>query len=253
MNDIVLYQFRLSHYNEKVRWALDYKGIPHLRHTLIPGFHVFTAKKLSGQTQTPILKIGDQVLIDSGNIIAELENLYPQKNLYPKDNILNNRAVEISAYFDNFAARDLRRLFWSTYIDDASLAAKLATDGFGDNTRLFWQICFFAMRPLFKKNLGISRNKVKKAKENLKVYLDKLESLIGPSGYLAGDSFSIADLTAAAVMTAVIRPPEFSYPLPEPWPEALKKLRAEISDHPATQWTLDIYRRHRGRSFGKNL
>jgi hypothetical protein len=31
----VLWQFRLSHYNEKARWALDYKGIPHERRSLL--------------------------------------------------------------------------------------------------------------------------------------------------------------------------------------------------------------------------
>ena len=27
----VLYHIEVSHYNEKARWALDYKGIPHVR------------------------------------------------------------------------------------------------------------------------------------------------------------------------------------------------------------------------------
>ena len=37
---IELWQFRLSMYPEKVRWALDYKGVPHIRHSLLPGPHV---------------------------------------------------------------------------------------------------------------------------------------------------------------------------------------------------------------------
>jgi len=30
----VLWHFPISHYNEKARWALDWKGIPHLRRAL---------------------------------------------------------------------------------------------------------------------------------------------------------------------------------------------------------------------------
>jgi glutathione S-transferase len=32
----VLWQFAFSHFNEKVRWALDWKGIPHVRRSLPP-------------------------------------------------------------------------------------------------------------------------------------------------------------------------------------------------------------------------
>ena len=31
----VLWQFRFSHFNEKARWALDWKGIPHVRRALL--------------------------------------------------------------------------------------------------------------------------------------------------------------------------------------------------------------------------
>jgi hypothetical protein len=34
-----LIQFRYSPYNEKVRWALDFKRVPHVRRSLLPGPH----------------------------------------------------------------------------------------------------------------------------------------------------------------------------------------------------------------------
>lgn len=86
------------------------------------------------------------------------------------------------------------------------------------------------------------------ARERLAGYFDRLESEIGPSGYLTGDRFGVADLAAAAVMTAIVRPPEFPYPLPEPWPPALVELRASVAARAGFAWTLDVYRRHRGVS-----
>src|SRR6185503_21320125 len=35
----VLWQFRFSHFNEKARWALDWKRVPHTRSSLLPGWH----------------------------------------------------------------------------------------------------------------------------------------------------------------------------------------------------------------------
>jgi len=52
-----LFQFKVSHFNEKARWALDYKGIEHLRHSLVPGPHKVRMKRVSGQEQVPVLEI----------------------------------------------------------------------------------------------------------------------------------------------------------------------------------------------------
>jgi hypothetical protein len=48
----VLRQLQLSHYSEKVRWALDLKRIPHIRRSLLPGLHALQARRLTGDTTT---------------------------------------------------------------------------------------------------------------------------------------------------------------------------------------------------------
>ena len=78
--------------------------------------------------------------------------------------------------------------------------------------------------------------------------MDRIEAEIGPSGYLVGDSFSVADLTAAALSTPFLRPPERQYLPPELPPEPLRTFGEELTARPAGQWVLDIYRRHRGVS-----
>jgi glutathione S-transferase len=52
IDGLVLWQLRSSHYNEKVRWALDYKRVPHVRRSLVLGAHVFIARRLTGDTST---------------------------------------------------------------------------------------------------------------------------------------------------------------------------------------------------------
>lgn len=49
-----LYDFRSSHFSEKARWALDFKGIPYTPRHLLPGFHMRTARKLAPRSCVPI-------------------------------------------------------------------------------------------------------------------------------------------------------------------------------------------------------
>ena len=80
--------------------------------------------------------------------------------------------------------------------------------------------------------------------------MDRLERELSPSGYLVGDFFTVADLTAAALFYPVARPPEFPYPmvahddLSDSWREFLDS----FAQRPGGQWVTEIYRRHRGRS-----
>jgi hypothetical protein len=56
----VLWHFPISHYNEKARWALDWKGIPHVRralamsYVLSPGREHQDAPRLDGASSDTI-------------------------------------------------------------------------------------------------------------------------------------------------------------------------------------------------------
>jgi glutathione S-transferase len=78
--------------------------------------------------------------------------------------------------------------------------------------------------------------------------MDRLEHEVQPSGFLVGDRFTVADLTAAALLSPLVRPPEFPYKTPAPVPEPLAKIRDSVSTHPAFRWTLETYAHHRGES-----
>jgi glutathione S-transferase len=243
-----LLHFRVSHYNEKVRWALDHKRWPHVREALVPGFHVPRVRWLTGQNRLPVLELDGRVLIGSNHILAEIERLRPDPPLYPEDPAERERALSIQAYFDQQVAPDLRRLFWSTYLEHPEECARMATDGFSSGTHRTWRALLPLMRPLFRRNMGVDAQRVERARKRLDSYFDRIESETRATGYFMGDRFSVADLTAAAVMTAIVRPPEFPYPLPDPWPHALVEIRQSVADHPGFRWVLDIYTRHRGTS-----
>jgi glutathione S-transferase len=78
--------------------------------------------------------------------------------------------------------------------------------------------------------------------------MDRLQREVQPSGYLVGDRFTVADLTAAALLSPLVRPPEFPYKAAAPLPESFAKIVDSLSSHPAFRWTLETYRQHRGES-----
>jgi glutathione S-transferase len=82
---IELLQFRHSPYNEKVRWALDLKRVPHRRRSLLPGPHLATVRKLSGHTHTPLILADGQALDGSARILQRLEARWPQPALFSAD------------------------------------------------------------------------------------------------------------------------------------------------------------------------
>ena len=63
---------------------------------------------------------------------------------------------------------------------------------------------------------------------------DKVEAELQPSGYLVGDRFSVADLTAAALLFPLVRPPETPHLIPPPLPEPVERFR-EFREQPTPE------------------
>ena len=70
--------------------------------------------------------------------------------------------------------------------------------------------------------------------------------------YLFGDRFTAADLTFAALAAAVIAPPDYGTPLPQPGilPEPVKRDVLAFRAHPAGAFALRLFAEHRRRPAG---
>ena len=56
----VFWDLKVSHYNEKARWALDHKRVPHVRRAVEPGRHRAVARRLTGGTTLEIEDFFDE-------------------------------------------------------------------------------------------------------------------------------------------------------------------------------------------------
>ena len=93
-----LWHISISHFNEKARWALDYKQVPHTRRAVsVPGLLIPASMLLTrGASHTfPLLEL------DAADaIVAALEERYPERPLYPADPEQRRRALELEDFFD---------------------------------------------------------------------------------------------------------------------------------------------------------
>jgi glutathione S-transferase len=243
-----LWQFTSSHFNEKARWALDFKGVPHIRHSLVPGFHVGTVKRMTGKTHVPVLKLNGKVVSDSSKIIEALESAYPEPALYPADNEARRRALELEDYFDEELGPYIRRWMFFVILPYPKYVRAL----FVSHASPAVQLAHRAMSPVIgavmRRQMDITPASAEIARRKTIEAMDRLAKELQPSGYIVGDRFTVADLTAAALLSPLVSPPEFPYKATMPPPEPGMKVRESVSNHPAFQWTLKIYRQHRGKS-----
>ena len=78
--------------------------------------------------------------------------------------------------------------------------------------------------------------------------MERVQDELQPSGYLVGEHFSVADLTAAALFTPLLLPPERQYPPQVPKIAPLQEFSDELASMPGAEWVFEMFRRHRGVS-----
>jgi glutathione S-transferase len=247
MDTPVLWHIPVSHFNEKVRWALDYKGIAHQRQVLGPDY-LFRCGRATGQGKMPVLWLEGRAIGDSTRIIAALEQGFPEPPLYPAAEAARQQALALEEDLDETLGPALRAaVVTPLFRHDPELALRALMTGMPTNyTRLRPLLrifpAYYRMRHHIREaNLEADRAIVAAA-------LDRIEQQRQNRVYLVGDAFSVADLTAAALLSPLLQPPQIQYPLQIDWPAYLRDYRAALLQHPAAQWAAGIYRRHRGVS-----
>ena len=95
-----LYTFGISHFAEKARWALDYKGIDYEEARLVPGAYLPVVKRIAPRTMVPVLRDGEHVVQGSSAIIDYLDAHIPERPLTPLDASERERARELETWLD---------------------------------------------------------------------------------------------------------------------------------------------------------
>jgi glutathione S-transferase len=248
MDTPLLWHIPLSHYNEKVRWALDYKGIAHRRRVLGPDY-VIRVWRATGQGKLPVLWLDSRAIADSTHIIAALEERYPEPLLYPRDVRSRQRALALEDDLDETLGPALRAaIVTPLFRHDPDIALRVLTTGMGDKAYGTLRRLLRIFPSFYRFRHRISESNLERDRAIVAAALDRVEHERQGRAYLVGDGFTVADLTAAALLGVLLQPPEIQYPLPVELPLYLKDYRTTLLQHPAAQWAASIYRLHRGYS-----
>lgn len=241
-----LIQFHSSHFNEKARWGLDWKRLPHVRTSLLPGPHAPRVRRLTGGTQLPVLRVGARVVAGSAAILSELDRLQPEPRLAPDDPDDLARALEIQALFDDDIGPGLRRAAFSLMIDDPDYLCGLFAFDRSAPVRWLYRRSFPLARAMMRRSMDIDDPvAVEAGFAAARRGLGLVAEEAGPEGYLAGPRFSVADLAAAALLAPIADPPGSPMERQRPMPPAFGRWLEGLSGHPGVAWVREIYRKHR--------
>ena len=201
---MLLLQFSTSHYCRKARLALGYKQIPYQVENLTPGLHMFRVKPLSGKNTVPVLlpqqKYCPAVVADSTEIIRFLETYHPEPTLYLDDPIQQKEALRLEDHFDESIGTATRFVYYQFRANE------------GKQIDPSWssQIVIAIVRAQY----GINQKSAQVATAKIADAIAML-SEFWQDGYLIGDRFSVADLTAAALLSPLGLIP--AYRREHPW------------------------------------
>ncbi|MFI5028283.1 MAG: glutathione S-transferase family protein [Solirubrobacterales bacterium] len=243
-----LWQIDISHYSEKARWALAYKGIEHQRRAPLPGMHIPVALLLTRGTQKtfPIIQLDGRTVGDSTEVIAALEERFPEPPLYPADPEQRRRALDLEDYFDEELGPNIRLFaFHQLRNDRERFEALMERTAPPPLNRMSGAAAGYARLYTGLRFGAGDAEGAERARLRVLEAFERLEEELGDGEYLVGDTFTVADLTAASLFNPLVLPDGGPLPNEEPPPVGMRRLREPLEERPAFKWVGEMFRRHR--------
>ncbi len=238
-----LYQFPISHYCEKVRWALEYKQLEYKKINLLPGLHIKKAKKLSGKAHLPILVDKNKIINESSKIIDHLDIRHRNYLLTPEDETLKNEAIKWEEFADQKLGNDVRGLCYNTLLDYPQITIPFFTSNGPWYGKLLLKYSFPKLSIKMREIMKLDEKNVLLIKNRLTESLDELYQHTQQHEYLVGNQFSRADLAVAALLAPLCKPYKYGLEWPEEYPEPLRSTIKEFGNK--LDWVKHIYKEHR--------
>jgi glutathione S-transferase len=239
----------ISHYCEKARWALDRAGVPYRERAHLQLIHRFAVRRAGGGTTAPVLVCDERVFAESAQIVDEADRRAPpDRRLYPTDPEV---AAEIRGFergLDEGFGPQGRMWMYDALRGRRDLAVAYACTGVPGWERRALPALYPLVSRLIDRFLGITPEAAVEALADARTTFDSVAERLGDGRpFLFGDNFTAADLTFSALAAAVLMPPEYGVPLPQPeeLPAAAASIVRELRAHPAGAHAMRMFREER--------
>lgn len=247
-SDIKLYTFSASTSSEKICWALDAAGLSYEEIRLTPFLHLPQNLRLSGgfSPSVPILEADGETVQDSTQILEWLEQNRAPYPLIPSDPELRQAVMHYEARFDHAGPHVVRAMYSTLLEQRPELVREVWTQDAGCWSGRALRMGFRPLAYLFRQGMGLSPVATTYSQRLIERAMNEIDRAVEQRrSYLVGNSFSVADLTAAARLSPLVCPdehPVFSRP---DYRDAMTALVSRWQTRPAFAWVREIYRKHR--------
>jgi glutathione S-transferase len=248
----VLVTIPISHYCEKARWALDRAGVPYRERAHLQLIHRVAVRRAGGGTTAPVLVCDEGVLGESAEILDYADARAPAaRRLYPGDAAGTAEVRALERDFDERLGPHGRRWMYHQLHDRRDLAVAYGCTGVPAWERRIFPLAFPLVMRGIDRILKITPASAQRSEGQVRAAFDAVGERLGDGRrYLCGDRFTAADLTFSALAAAVLMPPGYGVPLPQPeeLPPAAAAVVRELREHPAGAHALAMFREERRRA-----
>jgi glutathione S-transferase len=240
----------ISHYCEKARWALDWAHLPFVEEAHLQVFHYVPAWRAGRSRTVPVLVHPGGALTDSADILRWVDDQLPiERKLFPRDPLELAEVNRLNAWFDTELGPSGRLWMYHQLLNEPpEIAHTYGCTGIPAWQKRLFLPAFPVIKVFLQWLIGTNPTAAAEATNQYQRVLDDVAERISDGRkYLVGTTFSAADLTFASLCAPLLMTPEYGVPLPrvEELPAAFAQVVTSCRAHPAGQFALDLYKRHR--------
>lgn len=200
MPKILLYQFEISPFADKVRRALTLKNLPYETVEVRPS-QLGRFKNIAPTGKLPAIDIDGEITVDSSDIIKKLDEIAPDPLLIPADPLQRAQAHLLEDWSDE-----------SLYFYDMSIRSKQNNmDRFVDDfaryeTGIIRFIMDRMLPGMIRKSVnaqGLGRKDSNTLMRLIRDHFIALETFLEQGEWLVGDAISVADISVASMVTVL--------------------------------------------------
>ncbi|MGH7327514.1 MAG: glutathione S-transferase family protein [Polyangiaceae bacterium] len=241
-----------SHYCEKARWALDRMGVEYTEDSHAPLAHYPAAWRASGQRTVPVLVTEDGVFADSTDILKYVDPFLPEAaRLFPEEDNARREVSDLEQLVDREIGPRVRRWVYSWLLDEPAIVNPLVERAMTRAERRMSSVLMPIVIAGIKRGLKISPDLRESQFEKIKATFLSLAPRLAGKKYLAGDSFSAADLTLAALCAPAlgVENHPILHPDPDSLPARMREQAEELRATPVGAHVLELYRSERKKTY----
>jgi glutathione S-transferase len=242
-----LYTIPQSHYAEKARWALDRARIDYEERAHAPLFHMLHTVPRGGRT-VPLLVIDGRRLVDSTEILHEIDARAGPGFLFPTDPGARSEVVALEERFDAELGPHARRWGYAQLLPRTELLVPLMGRGVPAAERWLLPAAMPVITRIIARAFNVTPASMQRSLARVRTCFDELGARLKDGRrFLVDGRLSAADIAFASLAAPMLFPPNYGGSLCslEEAPPAMREEVLRLRATPAGAYALHLFESER--------